>query len=89
MSGHGRFYLFAKPWTNDRLLRSPDGWSKRSGHSRGRLKRRNAHPPGVFCTIKLFGQPQQTPAFSEPVRDGLRHAHFEDQAEPKIWFQLK
>jgi hypothetical protein len=52
----------------------------------GRLKRRKAPRLAVFSTVKLLGQPQQTPAFSEPIRDGLRHAHFEDQPEPKSRF---
>jgi hypothetical protein len=38
-----------------------------------------------FCR-QLFGQRQHAPAFSEPVRDGLRHGHFEEQAEPKSRF---
>ena len=46
----------------------------------------NACRPRISSVAKLFGQPQHAPAFSEPVRDGLHRAHFEEQAELKSRF---
>ena len=60
-----------------------------SGHSRGRLKLRQAHRLAVFSTIKLLGQRQQPCALGELVRDCRIKSELGDHARPKARFELQ